>query len=118
MHESHDDIHRCIAICADCSAMCTQTSIHCLSMGPEHTAPEHQILLQDCADICSTAVRFMARGSAHHTHVCRECAEICERCAADCEDLAHGDRQMMQCADLCRRCADSCRHMSEHASNA
>lgn len=108
----HDSLQRCTDLCNRCSAVCTETSIHCLGMGGEHASPQHQTLLQDCSDICAVAARFMARQSQHHGHVCRECAEICQQCAAECEMMADGDDQMKECAQMCRRCASECGRMA------
>ena len=112
MHKNHAELDKCIAACGTCAAECTRTSIHCLDMGGEHASPEHQTLLQDCADICATAVRFMARSSPHHPHVCRECAEICIQCAEECEQMRGADEQMKMCAEACRRCAHECQQMA------
>lgn len=109
---NHAELDRCITACSHCAAECTRTSIHCLDMGGEHAAPEHQTLLLDCADICATAVRFMARNSPHHPHVCRECAEICIQCAEECEQMRGADDQMKKCAEACRQCAHTCQQMA------
>ncbi len=50
----------------------------------------------------------MLIGTPHHKHTSRECAEICEECATDCERL--GD--MDECVRACRACAESCRRMA------
>lgn len=102
----------CITACQECADVCLRTSVHCLNMGGEHASPEHQSLLQDCADICAAAARFMGRSSHHHAQVCRVCAEVCAACADDCKRLAGGDRLMDQCARTCRSCAQSCEHMA------
>jgi hypothetical protein len=106
------EVQQCIKDCSDCAAICAQCSYHCLHMGGEHAAPEHQNVLQDCKQVCAMAVGFMARESRHMGHVCRECAEICTACAEDCERLANGDRVMLDCAQTCRRCAASCEKMA------
>jgi hypothetical protein len=43
--------------------------------------------------------------------VCAACAEICERCAVECERFPD-DMQMAACARMCRKCADSCKEMA------
>ena len=85
---------------------------HCLEMGGKHTEPAHMRLMLDCAEICQTAMNFMARASAHHAVVCRACAEICRACAASCERV--GD--MDDCVQTCLRCAESCEQMSAVAA--
>jgi len=81
---------------------------HCLEMGGQLAAPEHMKIMADCAQICAVAIDFMARKSAHHQHICRECAEICRACAASCEALGG----MEDCVAACRKCADSCDRMA------
>jgi hypothetical protein len=46
-----------------------------------------------------------------HPQTCAVCADVCERCAIDCEGF--GDDEVMKaCAEMCRRCADSCSRMA------
>ena len=110
--QMNEHMRQCISNCLDCHAICTQTQIHCLSMGGEHASLEHQRLLADCAQACITSADFMLRMSKHHTEYCRICAELCRACADDCERLANGDATMTRCAETCRRCAESCRAMA------
>jgi hypothetical protein len=108
MHQSAE-MKSCIEACLDCYKECLGTaSGHCLEAGGEHTEPKHFRLMLACAEICRTAAHFMLLGSAHHKHVCRECAEICDECARDCARI--GD--MQECVDACRRCGESCREMA------
>lgn len=76
--------------------------------GGKHTEPGYFRLMMACAEICRASAHFMLIGTPHHKHTCRECAEICEEGAKDCERL--GD--MQECVDACRACADSCRKMA------
>lgn len=68
----------------------------------------------DCAQICTLSANFMARGSAHIQHVLRECAEICEQCAAECEKHQHMEH-CRRCAETCRTCAGACRNWNPEA---
>jgi hypothetical protein len=106
------EMRQCLELCGQCAAACERTSTHCLTMGGQHVTPDHQNVLRDCADICSTAACFLARGSERHTETCRLCAEICEACAKECERLGSGDEMMTECAKICRDCAESCRKMA------
>jgi len=108
-HHLTDEMRSCIEDCQRCAMTCLSDAIgHCLEMGGRHTEPRHFKLMLDCAEICQTAANFMARGSDHHRHICRECAEICRACAESCEAL--GD--MEECVAACRRCAESCEKMA------
>ena len=106
------DVRQCIQNCLECHAICVETKSHCLELGGEHASSDHIGVLADCAQICALSADFMLRGSRHHPHTCRECAEICQACAEDCERMAGGDQTMTECAQVCRRCAESCQKMA------
>lgn len=110
-HEINDEMRRCIEACDECRRVCLETVSHCLQKGGRHAAPEHIVLMLDCADICGTSSSFMARGSHEHGQVCGVCAEICSRCADDCERLGD-DEAMRRCAQVCRTCAQQCERMA------
>lgn len=98
-----------IDACLSCYRACLSTAMdHCLEMGGEHVAKPHFTLIMSCAEICRTAAHFLLLGSAHHAHICAECAEICTQCANDCRRLAG----MEDCVAACERCAASCREMA------
>ena len=107
-----EEMHSCIHNCSECHDVCTETLVHCLSMGGEHAAPEHIKALLDCAQACDASRDFMLRGSELHHRYCGACAEACERCADSCERLGADDEVMRNCAEHCRRCAESCRAMA------
>lgn len=108
----NDDLQRCIDLCQECHRICLRTAMHhCLETGGPHVAPPHFRLMLNCAEICQTAANFMLSGSDLHHLTCGVCAEVCDRCAEDCESI--GD--MDECVDICRRCAESCRAMASAA---
>jgi hypothetical protein len=112
VHAMTQEMQECIDNCLNCHAMCVHTTTHCLEMGGKHAAPEHIIVLQDCAQICGTCADFMLRGSERHARTCAVCAEVCRACADSCERLAGDDDVLRQCAELCRECAESCQRMA------
>ena len=107
-----DEMQKCIELCQDCHALCTQTVGHCLKLGGPHAAPEHIRLLLDCAQICDTTAQYLLRGSSLHERMCGLCAEVCRQCADNCVQVAGGDQMVNQCAEMCRRCAGSCERMA------
>ena len=110
-HQMGNEMASCIEDCHDCHRSCLETVAHCLQKGGRHAAPEHIVLLLDCAEVCAAASGFMSRGSHHHAAVCGVCADVCDRCAESC--AAMGDDETMQrCAEACRRCAESCRQIA------
>jgi len=106
------EMHDCVTRCSECHDICLETATHCLSMGGEHAAADHQRTLLDCAQACDTSRDFMLRGSELHGRSCALCAEACERCAESCERIGDRDEQMQRCAAACRECAESCRAMA------
>ena len=91
-----------------CQAICIDTIQYCLQMGGAHADPAHIKILQDCADICESAAKFMLRASSQHRQVTSACVDICELCAQSCDNFPN-DAQMKACADACRACAAACR---------
>jgi hypothetical protein len=105
----NEEMTRCIETCLGCYKTCVSTAMnHCLEVGGKHVEPAHFRLMMACAEICRTSARFMLIGTAHHKHLCRECAEICAECAGDCRRV--GD--MDECVAACEACAESCRKMA------
>ena len=73
-------MQKCIQLCRDCHAMCTQTIAHCLKLGGRHAAPDHIRLMVDCAQMCETTAEYLLRGSPFHERICGVCSEACEQC--------------------------------------
>ena len=109
MQQMSQEMRRCIDKCLHCYQVCLGTAMtHCLEQGGKHVEPKHFRLMVACAEICRTSAHFILLNSPHHKHTCRECAEICAECAADCKRV--GD--MQECVQACERCAESCREMA------
>lgn len=111
-HHSDDEMHKCIQLCQDCHALCTQTIGHCVKLGGRHATPDHIRLLLDCAEICETTAHYLLRGSSLHERICGLCAEVCRQCGDSCLQVAGDDQMVKQCAEMCRRCAGSCERMA------
>lgn len=114
-HHFDDEMQKCIQLCQDCHALCTQTVAHCLKLGGRHAALDHIRLLLDCAEICETTAHYLIRGSSLHERMCGLCADVCRQCAENCVQIAEDDQMVKECAELCRRCAGSCERMSSKA---
>lgn len=108
MQTATNQMQDCIEECLRCYRSCFGMAMtHCLERGGKHTEPGHFRVMMACAEICRTTAHFGLMNSRHTSHVARECIEICDQCAADCDRL--GD--MDECAEQCRRCARVCREM-------
>lgn len=111
-HHTDDEMKKCIQLCRDCHAMCTQTIAHCLKLGGRHATPDHIRLMLDCAQMCATSVDYMVRESPFHDRICRLCSELCKECAKDCQGVAGDDQMVKECLEMCRKCAASCERMA------
>jgi hypothetical protein len=78
------EMQRCIQTCQECHAICTETVLHCLTLGGEHAEAHHVRLLLACAAICRTSATFLELGSDLHTETCRVCATAAPRTASAC----------------------------------
>lgn len=111
MMERTPAMKRCMDECSMCMAMCNETMMYCARDG--RMTVDMMCVLQDCIDMCGTAIRCMMRMSPQCSRVCMLCAEMCLNCASMCEQMASGNELMMRCAEMCKRCAESCRMMSK-----
>src|SRR5688500_13948597 len=82
-----DEMQMCIFNCTQCHQVCEQMIQHCLKKGGLHAEFRHMGALKDCADICALSADFMLRGSDLHERICSVCADVCLKCAADCERI-------------------------------
>jgi len=104
-----EPMEACIESCLACHKTCLQMAMnHCLETGGSHTEPAHFRLMINCAEICQTSANFMLSGSDFHHLTCGICAQVCQRCADDCERLGG----MEGCVLACRECAASCERMA------
>jgi hypothetical protein len=103
-------VQDCIDDCTDCRNTCKEVLFqHCFEIGGRHVEKKHVNLMVDCIEICQMTANLLLRGSESAPKLREICADICERCAASCDDLR--DEEMLRCAETCRNCADMCREM-------
>ncbi|RFA27940.1 four-helix bundle copper-binding protein [Alkalilimnicola ehrlichii] len=107
---AHDKYRSCIDACYACAAACDHCAAACLQEQDVNMLAECIKLDIDCAEICRLAAGYMARDSAKVSAICKLCAELCDTCAAECEQHEHG--HCKECAQACRRCAEECRKMA------
>ncbi len=111
LYQVNEEMKQCIQNCLDCHSICLNTVTYCLQQGGMHSELPHIRLMLDCAEICQTSANFMLRGSEMHIRTCAICAEICFKCAEDCDRMSD-DEQMKACAQMCLTCSETCRQMS------
>ena len=101
-HNVLSALFTCIAACEHCSS----SNLRGEDLTMMATCVRNTI---DCADICTITARFIARDSAHGIHLLKECIEVCEACAAECDRHADHHEHCRKCAEACRNCAAECR---------
>lgn len=94
---------QCVEACSDCISTAAYCSYACIDEGMEKCAKQ----CLECVDICRVMAVFAARDSMHMQSVAQACIEICEACAAECDN--HDNDHCRDCAVACRECAEKCR---------
>lgn len=103
-HEKHVVL---IETLIDCAIECSHCAMACLDEDDVKML-KHCIKLDlDCAEICRTTASLLSRGSEHGEHLLKECVEICNACAEECEKHSHMEH-CRRCAEECRLCAEEC----------
>jgi hypothetical protein len=102
----------CIDACCICCEACESCCTACLSDQKNVGTMTRCIMLaRDCANLCSTAICLMSRGSEYAKQICNVCADICDACAVECEKFSSKE-ECKQCADACKKCAQECRNIT------
>lgn len=102
--------HACIEACVECLVACEVCAEACLGERDVKMMVECIRLCRDCTETCVSCVIVLARGSDRGAELCRACAEIYERCAAECGK--HEAEHCRRCAEACTRCAEECRKIA------
>lgn len=97
----------CIAACEHCASACLTEK------DPGRLAGCIR-LDHDCAEACTLAARFLARGSEHTAKAMDLCIALCEACAEECGH--HDHDHCRACREACLTCAAACKeHDGVHA---
>jgi hypothetical protein len=107
-----DTLARCIDECFSCAATCTSCADACLGEDMVQELVRCIRLNLDCADVCDTTGRILARQTAFEPqlarHVLEACATACRACAEECDRHAGQHEHCRVCAEACRRCEQAC----------
>jgi hypothetical protein len=96
----------CADLCKKCSSMCSNNLSDFQKKGGKYADAARLNLMRDCIKICQTNADFKARDSANGAAVDKACADICHKCAKECQAL--NDPNLKDCIALCNQCADVC----------
>ena len=89
---AEDDVaamRRCIALCDDCTDVCT-TTLRLLSRPFEADHVVTHRMLGACVRTCSDCAEECERHAAHHRH-CAICAKACRACVRACGELLEAE---------------------------
>jgi hypothetical protein len=98
-----------VAACNTCRASCLEIVGYSIRMQGYYAEVGHVRLLEDCARICETMVDFVLRGSELSGALRTLCADVCRRCAQDCDRFDYDQRLLARAAVIRERIA------SEHS---
>jgi hypothetical protein len=101
-----DELHYCAAQCSRCLDACRM----------ERNPGELQrcmMMDEDCAALCRLTSQLLERNSENAELFLKLCAEICNRCAEECEKHSQFEH-CTRCAEACRKCAEMCHHQTAH----
>lgn len=104
---NHEKNQKTIEALDNCATQCNNCTTACLDEQDVKAMANCIKLDIDCAEICRLTAAFIARGSVHAMHLMKECADICNACAAECGKHSHMEH-CKKCADACKKCAVAC----------
>ena len=104
---AHEKNRQLLEALNNCAAECNHCATACLGETDVKMLARCIRLDIDCAEICQLTAAYVARDSGHVNHLLKECADICEACAEECEKHSHMEH-CRQCAAVCRQCAEAC----------
>ena len=90
----------------NCHGVCLMTAMTHSLESDLHNRAQHFRLLLDCAGACAFAADMLAHKTQFHTQVCTLCADMCDTCAQDCEQLGNLNDCVVACRDAAARSRD------------
>jgi hypothetical protein len=94
------------ADCGQCAKTCDATVKAVAKKGAKYASLVK--LMQDCSKVCKLSDDM--HGSQFEQRVAALCADVCNKCAAACEEMK--DKSLQNCIDECRKCEASCKKMA------
>jgi hypothetical protein len=104
---NHERYQGLINALNNCAAECSQCAMACLDEEDVNMMRRCIRIDIDCADTCRLTASLLSRESEHGEHLLKECVEICNACAKECEKHT-GMEHCRKCAEACRHCAEEC----------
>lgn len=105
-----EETKECIENCEESNRACLRAVAYAVAEGSKEEA-QHIRFFLDASDLSRLHVNLMLRESEWHTRIAEVCADACERCAEECDELE--GEPFEACAEACRKAAETCRGMAE-----
>ena len=86
----------------ECFSMCTACSKKCIEEQHKTTAA----ICEECADICSLAIKASSGESTFESDILKLCKTACLKCAEECKKM--DAEHCQECAKVCQQCAEVC----------
>jgi hypothetical protein len=96
--------------CAFVSQECHEK---CLESNTDHTLDRCIEITRNCSVFCKFTLLTMNADVGHADIYFCICADMCNRCASECEKFDHPF--LLRCAVICRQCAAACQAMVDDA---
>ena len=104
-----------ISAANECAVVCSACATACLSEDDPGAMAGCIRDDLDCADVCATTARHLARLNASDKQLTvsllAACIEACVQCASSCEEHAGHHEHCRLCAEACRACEDACQKL-------
>jgi uncharacterized membrane protein len=114
--DAGDEAAALVSAATECALVCTTCADACLEEADPTRLRTCIRTNLDCADICQTTARLVARPGKQHAGLLRAqleaCATACRACADECEKHADAHEHCAVCAAACRACAEACDRMA------
>lgn len=103
----------CVDACVACELACIACADACLGESDVAMFRKCIRLNLDCADVCGTTARLLARLLEADVEILRAqleaCARACATCGAECHRHGSKHAHCKVCGDACVRCDEACR---------
>ncbi|MGZ3866505.1 MAG: four-helix bundle copper-binding protein [Bacteroidia bacterium] len=88
-----------------CAAQCERCHYACHREKEKSSLERCMMFDQDCTELCRLTAQVLERNSENSEIFLKACAEMCTKCAEECEKHSHMDH--------CKKCAETCRDTAE-----
>jgi len=105
-----DKMQSCIDACQKCTQACYECFSVSLNEPDLHMRKTYVSMLIECAMMCQISAATMSMSGKFSKEHCALCAEICEKCALECDIFKNSHCQ--KCVEVCRICAEECKKMA------